>query len=195
MHLLSRRLCVPGHMDYSDCDGGRARTCARYATLSTTARYLSGQCAAHSVGLSHVRNNRDSAVFDLVQRSDCPQASAGSVASILCIVWDCVPAAMRYHVDHIVECAGHTFAMQTRRFPCGWLKVSKPIGPPSSISYIRFFKLQSNRRWGDRVAGIQSVYHLEWSGHVDTRCENVRRLHVQRAHSGTHHIELLHHWM
>lgn len=106
-------------MDNSHCDGCGARARSRYATLSTPTGHISGQRTTHSVGLSYVRNNGNVAIFDLVQRSDCSQASTSFAAPFLRIVWNRVFAAMRYHVDYIVKCAGHTFAMQTRRLPSG----------------------------------------------------------------------------
>lgn len=153
-------------MDNSLRDGGGARTCSRYATLSTPTGHISGQCTAHSVGLSHVRNNGNVAIFDLVQRSDCSQASTSSAAPFLCIGWNRVFAAMRYHVDYIVECAGHTFAMQTRRLPSGRHQVSHAACSESCTGDHISYSWNSNCSLtiGEAVALRVSRAYTIWSG-------------------------------
>lgn len=192
-------------MDNGICDGCGARTCARYETLSTAAGHIFGQCAAHTVGLSHVRNNWNIAVSDLGQRFDRAQASAGVVAALLRIERYGVSVAMRHHVDNIAECAGHAFAMQTRRLSSGRYKVSDcwrvhvksqmvSLATKLNNPNVEIF-LQSNRRRGGGFACIARIHHMEWTGHVDSGCTNMWRLYVQRAYGRIDDYEFLHHGM
>lgn len=111
-------------MDHGNCDGHRSRTCARHETISTVARHFPRQCSAHSMGISYVRNHRHLAVPDLVVRSDRPSTSVRAVAALLCAGRNRVPVAMRHHVDNVVECARHTFAVQSERLQGGRYQVS-----------------------------------------------------------------------
>lgn len=129
-------------MDNRICDGGSARTSARHEALSAVAGHFFGQCAAYPMGISHVRNNGNIAVFHLDVRFDRAQASIRAVATLLCTVWNGVFAAMRYNADNVIERAWNTFAMPTRRLCCRRFKVcTTPTNARQRSSFFPFFTL------------------------------------------------------
>lgn len=80
------RIRLSRYLDHRVRDGGGARAGAGHEEISTPAGHLPGQCAAHTVGLPHVRGNRHDTVLHLDMRTGSAQAPVSRhPASALCV--------------------------------------------------------------------------------------------------------------